>query len=213
MEAYEKGKELIVKEIIEDAQKEADRLVEDAKKRAEEKIMFAKNQAESIVNEAKKKAEEQINILQKRYVSFIELETKKRRMKLRENVFNMVIEKVKQRLRKMINEPEYRSILERWIYEAAVGLYENEAIIRTSNEEINLIDGKILKDIEEKLKENEKLEVKLKLDSKKFLKGQGVILFSLDGKRAFNNEVSTRILRKQREIHGIIYDALLDKIE
>jgi len=167
MEAYEKGKELIVKEIIEDARKEADRLVEDAKKRAEEKIMFAKSQAESIVNEAKKKADEQINILQKRYISFIELETKKRRMKLRESVFNMVIEKVKQRLRKIINEPEYRSILKRWIYEAAVGLYENEAIIRTSNEEINMIDDRMLKEIEEKLNENEKLEVKLRVDSKR----------------------------------------------
>ena len=213
METYEKGKELIVKEIIEDAKVEAEKIIEDAKKRAKEKTMFAENQAESIVDEAKKKAEEQIGVLQKRYLSFIELETKKRKMKLRENIFNLVIEKVKKRLEDMINEPGYKSILKRWIYEAAVGLFEEEGIIRTSIKEVDLIDEKMLQEIEKKLWDNEKLKVRLKIDKNDMIRGQGIMLFSADGKRAFNNEISTRILRKQREIQSIIYDALLDKIE
>ena len=213
MEAYDKGKELIVKEIIEDAKRESQNIVDEAKKRAEEKIMFAKRQAETTINEAKKKAKEQIETVQKRYASYIELETKKRKMKLRENVFNLVIDKVKQRLKSMINEPEYKLILKHWIYEAAVGLSEKEGIIKTSDSEINLIDNEMLREIEEKLKKNEKLEVKLKLEKNETIRGQGIILFSSDRKRAFNNELSSRILRKQREIQNIIYEALLDKIE
>ena len=213
MEAYEKGKDLIVKGIIEDAKAESEKVVKDAKKQAEEKVMFAKNQAESIITEAKKKAEEQISALQKRYTSFIELETKKRKMKLRENVYNMVIESVKRRLKNMINDAVYISILKRLIYEAAVGLFEKEAVIRTSSEEVNIIDKSMIHDVEKKLKDSLKLDVKLILDKEEKIRGQGVIIYSTDGKRAFNNEISTRILRKQREIQEIIYDALLDKIE
>lgn len=213
MEAYEEGKDLIVKGIIEDAKAESEKIVQDAKKKAEEKVMFAKKQAESIINDAKKKSEEQIDALQKRYISFIELETKKRRMNLRDNVYNMVIDNVKKRLNNMINGPAYKSILKSWIYEAAMGLFESEGVIRISDEEANIIDDDMIHDVEKKLRDNLKLDVKLILDKKEQIRGQGIILYSTDGKRAFNNEISTRILRRQREIQGIIYDALLDKIE
>jgi vacuolar-type H+-ATPase subunit E/Vma4 len=40
------------------------------------------------------------------------------------------------------------------------------------------------------------------------LKSQGVVLTAADGRTAFNNQVKTRMLRKQREIRMLIYNAL-----
>ena len=212
MEVYDKGKALISNGIIEDAKRQAEEILNDAEKQAEEKIRFAKKQAESIIKEAEQKAEAQISTLKKRYESFIELEKKKRKIKLRENVFNMVIDGVRKRLKSLIEKPEYRGILKNWMIEASVGLGEKEGIIRTSRDEHRIIDESLIKEVEGELKSKYGLKIKLQLDRENFLQNQGVMIFSKDGKKAFNNEVSTRILRKQRKIQQIIYDYLLDKI-
>lgn len=212
MEVYDKGKALISNGIIEDAKKQAEGILSEAEKQAEEKIRFARKQAESIIKEAEQKAEAQISTLKKRYESFMELEKKKRKIKLRESVFNMVIDGVRKRFKSMIGEPGYRDILKKWMIEAAVGLGEKEGIIRTSRDEYKIIDDDLIKEVEGELEKRYGLKVKLWLDGENFLQSQGIMIFSKDGKKAFNNEVSTRILRKQRKIQQIIYDYLLDKI-
>jgi vacuolar-type H+-ATPase subunit E/Vma4 len=40
------------------------------------------------------------------------------------------------------------------------------------------------------------------------LKSQGVVLTAADGRTAYNNQVKTRILRKEREIRMAIYNTL-----
>ena len=40
------------------------------------------------------------------------------------------------------------------------------------------------------------------------LQAQGVVLTAADGRTAFNNQVPTRMLRRQREIRKLIYDVL-----
>ena len=40
------------------------------------------------------------------------------------------------------------------------------------------------------------------------LKGQGVVLTTMDGRMAFNNQIRTRMLRKQRQIQKQVYDRL-----
>ncbi len=212
MKIYEDGKELISKGIIEDAKKQAENILEDAKKQAEEKIRFARKQAESIINEAEEKAFEQIKSIEKRYESFIELERKKRKIKLRESIYNMVIDGVKKRLREMVELPEYKEILKDWIIEAAIGLGENRGVVKTSKDEMKIIDKRLIDEVTSKLQKRYNLDTEINLCKDDYINGQGVMLFSSDGRRAFNNEVSTRILRKQRKIQQIIYDYLLEKV-
>jgi len=40
------------------------------------------------------------------------------------------------------------------------------------------------------------------------LKAQGIVLTAANGHTAFNNQVKTRMLRKQREIQTLIYNTL-----
>ena len=200
-------------ELINKARADAKKIIEDAKKQAGEKIRFAESRAKSIIEEAQKKAEEQIKNLEKKYQSFIELEKKKRKIKLRENVYELVIDGVKKRLREMIEEPGYRDILKNWIIEAGIGLFEEKAILRSSESECKLIDEELLREAKNVLKEKFGLKIDIEVDRKNYIKGQGIILYSEDERRAFNNEVNTRILRKNREIQSIIYDSLLSKIE
>ena len=40
------------------------------------------------------------------------------------------------------------------------------------------------------------------------LKRQGVVVTAADGRTAYNNQVTTRIQRKEREIRMLIYDKL-----
>jgi vacuolar-type H+-ATPase subunit E/Vma4 len=40
------------------------------------------------------------------------------------------------------------------------------------------------------------------------LPGQGVVLLGREGRLAYNNQVATRLLRRQTEIRKLIYDTL-----
>ena len=50
--------------------------------------------------------------------------------------------------------------------------------------------------------------VVLKVSEEQPLHAQGVVLTAQDGRTAFNNQIHTRMLRKQREIRKHIYDNL-----
>ena len=50
--------------------------------------------------------------------------------------------------------------------------------------------------------------VDLTLSEARPLKSQGVVLTAADGRTAFNNQVRTRMMRKQREIRTLIYNTL-----
>ncbi|MDT8303525.1 MAG: hypothetical protein RQ760_18745, partial [Sedimentisphaerales bacterium] len=51
-------------------------------------------------------------------------------------------------------------------------------------------------------------QAQLKLSDAEPLKYQGVVLTAADGRTAFNNQVKTRMLRKQHEIQILIYNAV-----
>ena len=51
-------------------------------------------------------------------------------------------------------------------------------------------------------------QINLQLSKELPLKSQGVVLTAADGRTAFNNQIRTRMLRKEREIRMTIYDTL-----
>jgi vacuolar-type H+-ATPase subunit E/Vma4 len=111
----------------------------------------------------------------------------------------------------MIGEESYRTILGNWIAEGVRSLDMDTAEINASPKERLLIDEGLLAEVREKLRRDHGRETKLRLSPGSALRNQGVELISGDGRVAYNNQVKTRILRKQRAIHNLIYDSLFAK--
>ncbi len=210
MEKFEKGKSELISGIEKDARERAGEIIDEARKRAEEKLRFAKQKVKSILNEADVRAKERSESIKKKVLSGMSLETKRRSVMLRDSVLQAVITMAREKVSDLVQKPGYKNVLKDWIIEAAIGLGSESAVIHTSKAEKKLIDSRLIHAIENEVKKITGRPILLSLSDDPPLAGQGVLLSSSDGKTAFNNQVLTRLLRKQRDIQIQVYKVLFD---
>jgi vacuolar-type H+-ATPase subunit E/Vma4 len=197
--------------IAQDAAAEAQRLLEEASKAAQERREATENQASAILEEARRKAGEQARNLSRQIASTAKMEVKRIGLRVREQATRMVIERVRSRLAQMIGSPEYREALIGWLVEAIIGLSLPEAAVNACPAELELIDEGLLAEVQGRVLELTGRKVRLFKSDADPLVGQGVVLVGREGRLAFNNQVSTRLLRRQTQIRKIIYERLWKK--
>lgn len=194
--------------IEEDARKEEEKILAEAQTLAAEKKKYAQKQAASILKEARAKAEAEAETIRRKAISGIELEIKRRSLGVRDRLMKDIMARVQERLASMVGKPDYRSVLVDWIAEAGVGLQADAAQVNATREELKWIDAPLLAEAREKIKTRTGRSMMLTMSEAEPLKSQGVVLTTVDGRVAFNNQVVTRISRKQREIQMLIYNAV-----
>lgn len=208
MKPVEQGKAALIFGIEADARAEEQRLLADARAQAAEKKKYAQQKIDSILDEARSKAAEQAESIKRKAISGVELEIKRRSLQVRDSLIQNITDRVEKRLSAMIDGPDYRTVLTNWIVEAAIGLDAEAATVNASQRERPLIDTAMLDQARQAVLSKTGKSVTLTLSDAPPLKGQGVVLTSRDGRMAFNNQVRTRMLRKQRQMHRLIYDGL-----
>ncbi len=208
MEGPDNGSKALISGIEKDAKKEAERIIKEAEKRAAELNMYTEKQVDSIIKEADEKAKAQSEAITKKVLSGVDIEVRRKLLYMKEKIFSEILGRVKEEFRKLIKEPDYRDVLLDWIVEAAVGLGAEEAEVRVSEDEMGLIDVQLLKKAEKQVKKFSGKNIKLNISDSSSGTQQGIVLTAADSRTAFNNQVSTRLLRKQREIRNIIYREL-----
>jgi vacuolar-type H+-ATPase subunit E/Vma4 len=201
----------LIEGIAQDAQAEAQRLVQEAEKSAAERRAAAAQQAEAILEEARRKSAEQAESLRRQAASTAKMQTKRIALRVREQAARQVLERARERLEQMIGSAEYREILLGWIVEAAIGLGQAEATVNASPPELPLLDARLLAEAERRASELSGRTVRLTRAEGEPLTGQGVVLVARGGRLAYNNQVSTRLLRRQMEVLKMIYDGLWTK--
>src|SRR4030042_526754 len=210
MESVEKEKAALISGIETDARAEEEEIIKEAENQAAEKRKYAEKKVESLLNDARKKAEEQAETARKKIISAAEREVKRRSMRVRDAVMQNIMDRAEKKLSSMTGDENYRSVLVNWITEAAVGLGVESARINASEKERALINGHMLSEIARRIQKQTGRQTSLTLSDEKPLQSQGIILTAADGRTAFNNQVRTRMLRKQREIRMLIYNTLFN---
>jgi len=208
MESIEKENAALILGIETDARAEEEKIIKEAGTQAAEKRKYAEKKVESLLNDARKKAEEQAEAAGKKIISAAEREVKRRAMRVRDAVMQKIMDRAEQKLSSMTGDENYRSVLINWITEAAVGLGAESARINASEKERALINDRMLSEIARRIQKQTGRQTSLTLSDEKPLQSQGVVLTAADGRTAFNNQVRTRMLRKQREIRTLIYNTL-----
>ncbi|MBN2317012.1 MAG: hypothetical protein JXM79_24005 [Sedimentisphaerales bacterium] len=211
MEPVEKEKAELIAGIEEDARIEEEKIIKDAEAQAAEKRAYAQKKIESLLGEAEEKAREQAETIKKKILSGVELEAKRLSMHIQDSIVQNIMARVEARLGSMIDDPNYRTILIDWITEAAMGLDAESAEVNASERERMKIDPDLLSEVGRKIQELTGKQVALTLSNAQPLKSQGIVLTAADGRTAFNNQVKTRMLRRQRDIRTKVYDALFSK--
>lgn len=210
MEPVDKEKAALISGIEADARAEEENIIKEAEIQAAEKRKHSEKKIESLLNDAHKKAKEQAETASKKIISAAEREVKRCSMRVRDSVVQDIMDQVEKKLNSMTGDENYRSVLTNWITEAAIGLGAEEANINASQEERALIDGHMLSEIARRIQKQTGKQILLTLSDATPLQSQGVVLTAADGHTAFNNQVRTRILRKQREIRMLVYNTLFN---
>lgn len=208
MEAYQGGKEALIASIERDGKHKAEAIINDAKKRAEERERQTDNQIRSILSEARNRAGEQSEREKKKILTGVNLEVKRILLHGKERLTQDIFLWVRKELELLIQHPRYRSVLGGWIVEAMIGLDTEVAQVNASERERGLIDQKLLKEAEEKVKNRTGRSVRLRLSAQPPLRDQGIVVEAVDGRTAFNNQVDARIKRNQQKIRKLIYERL-----
>lgn len=204
----EQGKAALIATIESDARAEQEKIISEAQIQAQEKQLYAEKKVESILNEARQKAQEQAGTVKNKILADVDSEIKRLFLQEQNSVISQVLDSVVREMYSKIDEQGYREILIDWIVEAAVGLGAESALINASEKERDLIDDKLIKEVEGKVEKVGGKKVSLSLSKDSPLKDQGVVLTAGNGRIAFNNQLKTRVSRNQRKIRTMIYDVL-----
>lgn len=208
MEQSNPSKAALISGIEADANQESEKLIADAEKQAAEKRKYAAKKRDSLMVDAKKRGQEQADAIKRKVISGVELEIKRRSLRIRDTVMQDIMTRVEEQLKTRIDTPEYRRYLRDWIVEAACGLDVETAQLNASSAERELIDEALLREVIEQVNQKAGKSINVTLSADAPLEGQGVVLTSADGRMAFNNQVRTRMLRHRHKIQMMIYEAL-----
>ena len=209
MESAEKDKAELISGIESDARIEEQEIIKEAEKQAAEKRQYTEKKIETLLNDARSEAQKQAEAVMNKMLSGVELELKRHSMSVRSDLIQDIMNRVEKKLNSMVDDENYRSILINWIAEAFVGLGVEAAEINATQKERAMIDDRLLSEVKEKIRMLTNIQAQLKLSDAEPLKSQGVVLTAADGRTAFNNQVRTRLLRNQRQIQTLIYNAVL----
>lgn len=213
MEIGERVDNELIQGIEKDAQNEAQTIIAAAEEVAANRRTSGKLQLDSIMKEAQESAKQRVMEIKRSNSSTIVMETRRLRLKVRDQIIDQVLQLVKKGLKKMTENPEYTAILQDLIVEAAIGLNLDRASVNASDIERKKIDDQTLKRAEKEFKTLTGREISLEILSEPPLPGQGIVLTSPDKRIAFNNQVATRLLRYQSEIRKMISRELFNENE
>lgn len=208
MESAEQGKAAMIAGISEDARSEEERLLAEARTLAAEKRKYGQKKAEAILKDAREKAEEEAEVARRKVAAGIELEIKRRSLQVRYTMIKSIMAEVAKRLLAMVGTPDYRAVLIDWITEACLGLQTETAQVNASEAERAYIDASLLAEVQKNVTALSGGKMTLTVSEAKPLDAQGVVVTTADGRVAFNNQVPTRMARRQREIQMLIYNAV-----
>ena len=194
--------------IAQDAAREVERILAEAERAAADRRKAAEDQARALMQQGESKAEDQAEHLRTQSASSLRMERRRRQLKLQEQAVQEVLKRVRQRLVDAVGSPEYREVMLAWIVEATIGLGAPEATVNASAAERKQIDRRLLQDAQSKVSELSGRKVSLKPSDGDPLIPQGIVLRGADGRVEFNNQVATRLLRRQSEIRKTIQDIM-----
>jgi len=208
MEAIQTGKEALIASIQSDALAEQEKIVQEAKTLAAEKKADGQRKAEDLLKKSQEAAAVQAAGLWRKITASADLEIRRRALQIRQELVLDIQNRVLKKFAAMISEPNYRTMLIDWIAEAAVGLDAAEAKVNASASERRLIDEHLLAQAAQQAYQRQGKAVTLTLSDAEPLEGQGISLTAGNGRIAYNNQIQTRMLRKQSQINLLIHDAL-----
>ncbi|OQX82724.1 MAG: hypothetical protein B6D63_07335 [Candidatus Latescibacteria bacterium 4484_7] len=203
----------ICRQIIADGEHEVSSILEKARRTADDITSKAEEEGKKAAEKILKEADSRVEAIKRRAVSSVELEVKRERLKVRESLFDMVMEKVNELLSSARGRSEYADILAGLAVEAIVALGSANVTIFADSRDVQLVESKVVPKVKDMLaglgKEIESVDVK-PLDKPSI---GGVVVGVREGNVIYDNTFESRLYRMQSDIRTIVYNELFREME
>ena len=198
--------EKICQRIREDGEKEVESILDKAERTASGIIDRAEKKKERIAGEILKEAEENGENEYRRLLSSIKIELKREKLRVREEVIEHIMEKMKGDLKDIRQQERYINILQGMIL-AGVGALEGDSfIVSVDGRDLELARDKVIPTVEQKVKQEREADCQLKLEQLSRPSLGGARIRAAEGKVAYDNTFEARMHRLNDEIRNVIFE-------
>ena len=203
----------LLAEIQEKAAQEAARLSAQSEARLKQKTADLESKKQQILAKVQSEQEHQLCQLQRMLKSNLDMERRRSHLKEQESVLKEIQQRVHSVMQQKIKDKDYKEILCGWVCEAVLALPGDEFIIKTSPEEIGLLNAEMLKKICQTVADlGAGRTVSLSVNKKEHILGQGVVVSLPDNKLLFSNTIQDRLARYDSQIRTYIFETVFKTV-
>jgi V/A-type H+-transporting ATPase subunit E len=191
--------EAIRRKILDDAEKEAQRIIEKARINAAEIINASEERAKEIreteIEERKKRIEE----TSIRRIAETKVDHHRRIQTLKSGLIDDVFNKIIEYLRRYVEKPSYQETLNSLIIEGGSTLGGGKLVIRLNGTDKKKVSQKTLKQLSQEIEKITQIETKIVLDENPVETIGGVVVSTADQKAIIDNTFEVRLERVKEE--------------
>ncbi len=193
----------LIKYIGDKTDSEIDKIEEETARKVKETEDEFKTRAEREYRETVENAKRYADGLIKRLVSQARTEARKIDLEAKASFLESTTKRIKDEANKLIDSPQYPSILKKLVAESIVTLDEREVVIKTSKE-----DREIILKITKEIKKEVGQDIKISVSRNTIEERATVIAESSDGRVSVKNSISGEIEEHKEEIATLLFEKL-----
>jgi vacuolar-type H+-ATPase subunit E/Vma4 len=187
--------------ILQSAQNQASSILKKAQEDAQAVKASYDKKIDDAIEQEKRQTEKRLEQISHHEQSSIRNLKRRHEVSRSERLRQLVMDSVSRKMEALRDTPSYGKVLVGWIAEATIGLDREEAVVSCSFKEH--VDEQMLREAEAVVLRAVGRKVRLQKDDKPLI-GQGIVVSTPDGKVAYNNQVSTRMLRHERDLKELM---------
>ena len=190
MDAQDKKKAL-EEEIIADARRKAERIISRAEREAKKIIEDAEKGAKRHADEIKKEALERAETEFRKLTAALAALKERRMLIVREKVIEDIMDEALRKTREKFDQSP-REYIKQLLLNAVLDMPEDEMTIETNERDKSLIDGDLIAEITEEVRNRQGRTVKLELSNNPARISGGVIVRAKSGRAIYDNSFEER---------------------
>ena len=209
MEDRNPSVEELCRQILADAEAEADKSLERARRVAEDRMKGARSDVEKYRDELLKSAKEKSETVRRKILSSVSLESKKIRLKGKGDLIEGAMKLVREKFFAFADSDAFGDYLKKLIVEGVLALKGADFVIEINRAHAAMVNDSTLRELEQDILKEQGRVVRLEL-SKEELKDIGVKVYTKDGRMLFDNSVKAIFNRQQDDLRLFLHQKLFE---
>jgi len=194
--------ERLSRDILQQAQSEAEQLVSEAKSKAEEIHKRAQAEAAAQRDLILDKAKRDSDRIRSQAIATTQLKARTMLLESREKLLTEVFVEALKKLPSVQQWNDYEAIVEKLATEAISQIRAEKVILRTDKATAKLLTDSFVKKLAQKF--NEKIELGDTLETK-----NGIVATTVNGHLTYDNTLETRLQKLENELRSTVYHLLM----